>query len=124
MLDVPYELIEHVSWRIYTRGRELRLPRRKSSCFEQALLALAHLRKNETFAQVGAGFGGSGATAWRYVDETLEVLGAEPAPDPGRAERGRLRHRRQTLIHSAYRHRRPSHPHTLDLRLLRMKEAH
>ena len=48
----------------------------KLRCFKQALLALAHLRKNETFAQVGAGFGVSEATAWRYVDETLEVLAA------------------------------------------------
>lgn len=32
-----------------------------------------HLRKNETFSQLGAGFGISQATAWRYVDETLDV---------------------------------------------------
>ncbi|MFJ9752794.1 transposase family protein, partial [Streptomyces chartreusis] len=37
---------------------------------------LVHLRKNETFSQLGAGFGISEATAWRYVDETLEVLAA------------------------------------------------
>ncbi len=37
---------------------------------------LAHLRKNETFARVAAGFGVSEAAAWRYVDETLEVLAA------------------------------------------------
>jgi hypothetical protein len=76
MLDVPYELVEHVSWLIYARRRELRSPWRRLSCFKQALLTLAHLRKNETFAQVGAGFGVSEATAWRYVDETLEVLAA------------------------------------------------
>lgn len=76
MLDIPYELVEHVSWRVYTRRRELRSPWRKLSCFKQALLTLAHLRKNETFAQVGAGFGVSEAAAWRYVDETLEVLAA------------------------------------------------
>ena len=80
MLDVPYELVEHVSWLVYTRRRELRSPWRKLSCFKQALLTLAHLRKNETFAQVGAGFGVSEATAWRYVDERLEVLAAW-APD-------------------------------------------
>jgi hypothetical protein len=74
MLDVPYELVEAVSWLIYTRRREPRTRRRTLSCFKQALLTLAHLRKNETFAQVGAGFGVSEATAWRYVDETLEVL--------------------------------------------------
>lgn len=76
MLDVPHELVEHVSWLIYARRRELRSPWRKLSCFKQALLTLAHLRKNVTFAQVGAGFGVSEATAWCYVDETLEILAA------------------------------------------------
>ncbi|GHE12091.1 hypothetical protein GCM10010339_74210 [Streptomyces alanosinicus] len=76
MLDAPHELVEHVSWLIYARRRELNSPWRRLGCFKQALLVLAHLRKNETFAQVGAGFGVSEATAWRYVDETLEVLAA------------------------------------------------
>lgn len=76
MLDVPHELVEHVSWLIYTRRRELNSPWRKLGCFKQALLALAYLRKNETFAQVGAGFGVSESAAWRYVDETVEVLAA------------------------------------------------
>lgn len=75
-LDVPHELVGHVSWLLYARRRELRSPWRRLSCFRQALLTLAHLRKNETFAQVGAGFGVSEATAWRYVDETLDVLAA------------------------------------------------
>ncbi|WP_225805636.1 transposase family protein, partial [Streptomyces sp. NK15101] len=35
-----------------------------------------HLRKNETLPAVAAGFGVSIATAWRYVDETLDVLAA------------------------------------------------
>jgi hypothetical protein len=51
-------------------------PWRKLGCFKQALLVLAHLRKNETFAQVAAGFGVSQATAWRYLDETVEALAA------------------------------------------------
>ncbi len=76
MLDVPYELVEHVSWLICARRRELNSPWRKLGCFKQALLVLAHLRKNETLAQLGAGFGVSEATAWRYVDETVEVLTA------------------------------------------------
>ncbi len=33
-----------------------------------------HLRKNETLPQLAAGFGVSTATAWRYVDETLDIL--------------------------------------------------
>ncbi|WP_405856861.1 transposase family protein [Streptomyces sp. NBC_01515] len=43
-------------------------------CFKQALLVLAYLRKNETLAQVSSGFGVSEATAWRYVNETIEVM--------------------------------------------------
>lgn len=53
-------------------GNELSL--RRLGRFKQALLALAHLRKNETFAQVGAGFAVSEATAYWYVDETLDVF--------------------------------------------------
>lgn len=33
-----------------------------------------HLRKNETFSQLGAGFEVSQATAWQYADKTLDVL--------------------------------------------------
>lgn len=37
-------------------------------------LTLVHLRKDETFSHLGADFGISQATAWRYVVETLDVL--------------------------------------------------
>ncbi|MFV0131815.1 transposase family protein [Streptomyces sp. HMX87] len=74
MLDVPYELVEHVSWLLYEHRRSRNTRWRKLGCLKQALLTLVHLRKNETFSQLGAGFGISRATAWRYVDETLDVL--------------------------------------------------
>ncbi len=51
-----------------------------SGASKQALLTLVHLRKNETFSQLGTDFGVSQATAWRYADETLDVL-ADWAPD-------------------------------------------
>ncbi|PNE40636.1 transposase [Streptomyces noursei] len=79
MLDVPHEVVEHVSWLIYARRGELNTRWRRLGCFHQALLALVHLRKNETLAQIGAGFGVSTATAGRYVNETVDVL-AEHAP--------------------------------------------
>ncbi|SHN36275.1 Helix-turn-helix of DDE superfamily endonuclease, partial [Streptomyces yunnanensis] len=63
-----------VSWLIYDRRRAVKSRWRRLGCFKQALLALAHLRKNETFAQGGASFGVSEATVWRYVDETLDLL--------------------------------------------------
>ncbi len=74
MLDVPHELVEHVAWLLHEHRRTRNTRWRKLGCFEQALLTLVHLRKNETFSQLGAGFGISQATAWRYVDETLDVL--------------------------------------------------
>jgi hypothetical protein len=37
---------------------------------------LAYLKKGETFAEVAAGFGVGVATAWRYVNETVELLAA------------------------------------------------
>jgi hypothetical protein len=74
ILDVPYELVEHVSWLLYEHHQACNTRWRKLGCFKQALLTLVHLRKNETFSQLGAVFGISQATAWRYVDETLDVL--------------------------------------------------
>jgi len=69
-----------VSRLIHPRRREPNSPWRKLGCFKQALLVLAHPRKNEAFAQVVSGSGVSEATAWRYVDETL---GGQAAWAPG-----------------------------------------
>lgn len=79
MPDVPHEVVEHVSWLICARRCELNSRRRRLGCFRQALLVVVHLRKNETPAQVAAGFGVSTATAGRYVSETVDIL-AERAP--------------------------------------------
>lgn len=68
-LDVPRKLVEHVAWLLYEHRRARNTRWRKLGCFDQALLTLVHLRKNETFAQLGAGFAISQATAWRYVEE-------------------------------------------------------
>ncbi|MGW6412718.1 hypothetical protein ACWF95_36970 [Streptomyces vinaceus] len=39
-------------------------------------MALAHLRKSETFPPLAAACGVPAATAWRYADETPDVLAA------------------------------------------------
>ena len=49
---------------------------RKLSPGQQALLVLAYLRKGETFEHLAAGFGVGRTTAWRYVNETVELLAA------------------------------------------------
>ena len=59
---------------------------RKLNPGQQALLVLAYLRKGETFAELAAGFGVGTATAWRYVNETVELLAAR-APKLRRALR-------------------------------------
>jgi Helix-turn-helix of DDE superfamily endonuclease len=67
---------------IYVAGVIRRYRRQIGSCWRklspgrQALLALAHLRKGETFADLAAGFGVSTATAWRYANETVRLLAA------------------------------------------------
>lgn len=80
MLDVPHELVEHVSWPLYEHRPARNIRWRKLGCFKQALLTLVHPRKNETFSQLGAGFGISQTTAWRYMDETLDVLASGAPP--------------------------------------------
>jgi hypothetical protein len=49
---------------------------RKLEPARQALLVLAYLRKGETFEDLAAGFGVGRTTAWRYVNETIELLAA------------------------------------------------
>jgi hypothetical protein len=49
---------------------------RKLSPGREALLVLAYLRKGETFDQLAAGFAIGRTTAWRYVNETTELLAA------------------------------------------------
>jgi hypothetical protein len=49
---------------------------RKLDPARQALLVLAYLRKGETFAGLAAGFGIGRTTAWRYVNEIVELLAA------------------------------------------------
>ena len=49
---------------------------RKLNPGQEALLVLAYLRKGETFGELAAGFGIGTATAWRYVNEVVELLAA------------------------------------------------
>lgn len=51
MLDVPDEVVEHISWLMYARRCELNSRWRRLGCFRQALLVLVHLRNNETLAR-------------------------------------------------------------------------
>jgi hypothetical protein len=82
MLDVPRELVAYLAalLRAERRARGTRRKARVLTCFRQALFALVWLRKREDLTVLGAGFGISRATAYRYRDEAVAVLSAE-APD-------------------------------------------
>lgn len=54
-----------------TRGRWWRL-----DAGRQALLALAHLRNGDTITRLAYGFAVSVTTAWRYVQEAIDLLAA------------------------------------------------
>ncbi|GAA4985006.1 transposase family protein [Pseudonocardia tropica] len=50
---------------------------RKLPAGRQALLVVAHLRKNDTYAELACGFGVSTSTAYRYIREALDLLSAK-----------------------------------------------
>ncbi|TDD63880.1 transposase family protein [Actinomadura darangshiensis] len=52
----------------------------------QALPVLVYIRKGETFAELGARLGVSTTTAWRYINETVELPAAR-SPKPALALR-------------------------------------
>lgn len=82
LLDIPCELVREVTrlLRAERRARGTRTGARALTCWEQALLVLAWFRNQGDIALVGAGFGVSRATAYRYRDEVIDVLAAQ-APD-------------------------------------------
>jgi hypothetical protein len=49
---------------------------RKLGCYRQALFGLAWFRDKGDIRRLGAGFGLPQSTAYRYLDEVIEVLAA------------------------------------------------
>ena len=78
MLDVPTDLIWFVPRLLAARRREIgtRKGTRRLSCHKQALFALAWFRDTGDIPRLGRGFGLSQSTAYRYLDEVIEVLAA------------------------------------------------
>ena len=82
ILDVPRELIVYVAelLRLERRRRGTRRGARLLTPFRQAVFVLAWFRDGGDVERLGAGFGLSRATAYRYRDEGIGAL-AEKAPD-------------------------------------------
>jgi hypothetical protein len=75
-VDLSPQTLNYVAGVIRRHRRSMRSVWRRLNPGQQALLVLVHLRKGETFTELGAGFGVSTATAWRYVEETVALLWA------------------------------------------------
>lgn len=82
MVDVPRELVQYLGRLLAAERRALgtRTGTRSLTCFYQALMVLIWFRKGEDKTLLGAGFGVSRATAYRYLAEGIGVLAAQ-APD-------------------------------------------
>lgn len=83
MLDVPRELVAYLAGllRAERRARRTRRKARSLTCWRQALFGLVWFRnRGVDLQQLGAGFGISRATAYRYRDEVVAVL-ADQAPE-------------------------------------------
>jgi len=82
MLDVPRELVRFLARLLAAERRAIgtRKGTRALTCHYQAILVLVWFRKGEDKSLLGAGFGVSRATAYRYVAEGIKVLAAA-APD-------------------------------------------
>jgi hypothetical protein len=70
------QTLNYVAGVIRRHRKSMRSVWRRLNPGQQALLVLVYLRKGETFTELGAGFGVSTATAWRYVEETVALLSA------------------------------------------------
>jgi hypothetical protein len=82
MLDVPRELIVYLAGllSVERRRRGTRHGTRALTPFRHALFVLAWFRDGADVERLGAGFGLSRATAYRYRNEGISVLAAQ-APD-------------------------------------------
>ncbi|MFF0430146.1 transposase family protein [Streptomyces sp. NPDC004520] len=73
-IDLSSRTLRFLSRQLAARRREIGTRWRRLSATRQALLALAHLRRGDTYAQLAAGFGVGIATLYRYIREAVEAL--------------------------------------------------
>ncbi|MFJ5788150.1 transposase family protein [Streptomyces hydrogenans] len=73
-IDLSSRALRYLAGQLTSRRQEIGTRWRRLTPGRQALLALAHLRCGDTYAQLAAGFGIGVATVYRYIREAVEVL--------------------------------------------------
>ncbi|MFB8121916.1 transposase family protein [Streptomyces bacillaris] len=73
-IDLSTRTLRFLTGQLTARRREIGTRWRRLPAARQALLALAHLRCGDTYAQLAAGFGIGIATAFRYIREAVDIL--------------------------------------------------
>lgn len=75
-IDLSSRTLRFLAKQLTARRQEIGTRWRRLPAGRQALLALAHLRCGDTYAQLAAGFGIGIATVYRYIREAVEALAA------------------------------------------------
>ena len=90
-LDVPRELVTFTAGLLAAERRRRGTPcgSRRLTCFWQAVLGVRWFRDRTAIDALARDHGISRATAYRYVDEVIEVLAAEAPELPQALERAR-----------------------------------
>jgi hypothetical protein len=78
-VDLSRATLNYVAGLIRRRRKAIGSAWRLLNPDRQALLVLVYLCKDETFAEISAGFAVSATTAWRYVEEIVMLLSARSA---------------------------------------------
>jgi len=73
-IDLSTRTLRFLTGRLAARRQEIGTRWRRLSAARQALLALAHLRCGDTYAQLAAEFGIGIATVFRYIREAVDVV--------------------------------------------------
>lgn len=85
-VDLSSRTLRFLAGRLTARRREIGTRWRRLPASRRALLALAHLRCGDTYAQLAAGFDIGIATVYRYIREAVEALATSPRPWPRRCK--------------------------------------